>query len=341
MEKQKPHWFRQAIAAPVILYAASVVGWAIARQLVGDGFWLLALVNALAVYLFAPLPLMALLALLARRRAAWAALLVLALLFAGLFDGELTPPLRMAHAGDGAPALTVMTYNVLHTTTDATPIAANIARAEPDVIAFQELSYLRAQALAQLIGESYPHRTPIDPDRCYVQAAIWSRYPILKVEDVDPDVVCRVRSVVIDFAGQPVRVVNVHAWPYTGIDRENVEQGFRWRKEQLDLLLHMVEGQPEPLVLLGDLNSAPMSQVHAMLSSHYTDAFTEAGWGLGHTWPAESDHWWRVPYPRRFVRIDYVFHSAEWRAEDAWVAEWDGISDHHAVVAKLRPLPGD
>jgi endonuclease/exonuclease/phosphatase (EEP) superfamily protein YafD len=341
MEKRKPHGFRRAIAAPVILYAVLIVGWAIAHRLVGDGFWLLALANALAVYLFVPLPLMALLALLARRRAAWAALLVVALLFVGLFDGELTPPLRMAHAGDGAPALTVMTYNVFYTTTDAAPIAASIAQAEPDVIAFQELSHLRAQALAQMIGEIYPHRTPIDPDQCYVQAAIWSRYPILKVEDVDPDVLCRMRSVVIDFNTQPVRVVNVHAWPYTGTDRESIEQGFRWREEQIDLVLDMVEGQPEPLVLLGDLNSAPMSELYQTLSTHYGDAFTEAGWGLGHTWPAEGGHWWSIPYPHRFVRIDYVFHSAEWRAEDAWVAEWDGISDHHAVVAKLRLLPGD
>lgn len=63
MEKQKTHWFRRAVATLVILYAVLIVGWAIAHRLVGDGFWLLALANAFAVYLFAPLPLMALLAL--------------------------------------------------------------------------------------------------------------------------------------------------------------------------------------------------------------------------------------------------------------------------------------
>jgi vancomycin resistance protein VanJ len=336
VERRKPHWLTRAAAALLLLYAIFVIGWSIAHWFVGDGFWLLALINAFAVYLFAPLPLAALLAPLTRCRAAWPALLAVTLLFMSLFSGEITPPPSVAHAGADTPTLTVMTYNVLFSTDDAAPIAATIAQARPDLIAFQELSYLRAQELAQMLGERYPYRTPIIADRCYVQVAIWSRYPILEIEDVDPDVLCRLRSVVIDFDGQPIRVIGVHAWPYTGIDRESVESSFRWRHEQLDLIFDMVEEQPEPLVLLGDLNSTPMSEVYETLSTRYTDAFTEAGWGLGHTFPAESGRWHGVPYPDRLVRIDYVFHSAEWRAEEAQVGEWDGASDHLSVVAKLR-----
>ena len=73
MEKPRLHWLRRLIAAPVVVYVLAVAAWVIAHELTGDGFWLLALVNALAVYLFAPLPIMALLALLARRRTACAA----------------------------------------------------------------------------------------------------------------------------------------------------------------------------------------------------------------------------------------------------------------------------
>ena len=336
MKKPKPLWLRRIVAAPVVLYAAAIASWVIARELVGDKYWLLALVNALAVYLFAPLPIAAFLALLARRRTAWISIAIVTLLFAGLFTGEITPPIPTVRAGDSTPSLTAMTYNVLFAVRDTAPVAASIAQAEPDLIAFQEMTYLRAQALEQEIGKQYPYRTPIDPQLCFSTVAIWSRYPILSIEDVDPDVVCRVKSVVIDYSGQPVRVVNVHAWPYTGTDRESIERGFRWRQEQLDLVFSMVEGQPEPLILLGDFNSAPMSDLYHSISARYTDAFTEAGWGLGHTWPAESGRWYNIPYPNRFVRIDYVFHSSQWRAEDAWVAEGDGASDHHPVVARLR-----
>jgi vancomycin resistance protein VanJ len=336
VEKPRPHWLRRLIAAPVVGYVLAVAAWVIAHELTGDDFWLLALANALAVYLFAPLPIMALLALLARRRTAWVSLATAALLFVGLFWGELTPPVPTVRAGDDTPSLTVMTYNVLFAVRDTAPIAASIARAEPDLVAFQELTYLRAQALEQEIGKQYPYRTPIDPQLCFSTVAIWSRHPILRVEAVDPDVACRLKSVVVDFNGRSVRVIDVHAWPYTDSDRESIERGFRWRQEQIELVFSMVEGQPEPLLLLGDFNSAPMSDLYQTVTDRYTDAFTEAGWGLGHTWPAEGGHWYDVPYPNRFVRIDYVFHSSEWRAEDAYVAEWDGASDHHPVVARLR-----
>jgi endonuclease/exonuclease/phosphatase (EEP) superfamily protein YafD len=249
------------VSAPVLLYAALVVGWAIAHRLVGDDFWLLALVNAFAIYIFAPLPLMTFLALLTRHRAAWISLAIVALLLAGFFGHAFTPPSPIVRAGDEASMLTAMTYNVLYTVGDVAPVVASVTRADPDVIAFQELAYPRAQALAQEIGGRYPYRTPVVADRCYTQVAVWSRYPILRTEAVDPDVFCRLRSVVIDFEGRPVRVVGVHAWPYTGLDRQSVERSFRWRQEQIDLIFDMVEGQPEPLILLGDLNSAPTSEV--------------------------------------------------------------------------------
>jgi vancomycin resistance protein VanJ len=112
VKRQKPHWLRRIVAVPALVYTALVFGWAIAHRLVGDGFWLLALINAFAAYLFAPLPLAALLALLARRRTAWIALALVALLFVSSFGGELTPPPPVVYAGMDTPALTVMTYNV-------------------------------------------------------------------------------------------------------------------------------------------------------------------------------------------------------------------------------------
>jgi len=323
----------------VLLYAALVIGWYIAYSRVGDGFWLLALVNGFAVYLFAPLPLAALLTVLARRRVTWGALLVVTLLFCGLFGGDLLPPSPVARAGANDPVLTVMTYNVLFTNTDATPIAANITSVNPDLITFQELAPQLAQQLEQAIGAHYPYRTPLHPAECHAQVAVWSRYP-LQVEPVDEDVLCRTCSVVVDFDGRAVRVVDVHAWPFTGFDQESIERSLRWRREQIELVLGTVEGQPEPLILLGDLNSTPLHEVYQMLSDQLVDSYREAGWGLGHTFPTTGGRLWGIPYPDRLVRIDHILHSDDWRAEAAWVGEWDGFSDHRPVVARLRlPRP--
>jgi vancomycin resistance protein VanJ len=334
MAEARTHWLRKITSGTVILYATLVIGWGVAHALIGDGYWRLALVNAFAVYLFAPLPLMALLTALAQRRGATAALLVVTLLFFGLFGSYLIPPSPIAHAGVAGQALTVMTYNVLYTSTDATPIGANVTSASPDLVAFQELTPLLAERLEQEVGARYPYRTPLHAG-CRADVAIWSHYP-LRVESIDDDVLYRVRSVVVDLDSGPVRVVDVHAWPYTGIDRESVELSFHWREEQIELVLDYASGQPEPLVLLGDFNSTPMHEVYQTLSTHLVDAFSEAGWGLGHTFPASGGCVWGYPYPGRLVRIDHVFHSDEWRAEAAWVGEWDGSSDHLPVVARLR-----
>ena len=325
---------RKIASGSVLLYTALVVGWAAAHRLVGDRFWLLALGNAFAVYLFAPLPLAALLAVLARRRAAWIALSTVLLLFCGLFGGDLIPPSPIARAEANGIGLTAMTYNVLFTTTDATPIAASIQSNDPDLVAFQELTPALAQQLEQQIGTRYPFRTPAHAG-CHADVAIWSRFP-LQVEDVDPDVLCRVRSVVVDLGGRPVRVVAVHGWPFRSLGREGVEQSFTWRQEQIELVIDQFVLQPEPFILLGDLNSTPMHEVYQTLTAHLVDTFREAGWGLGHTYPATGGRFWGIPYPDRVVRIDHIFHSEDWRAEAAWVGEWDGSSDHLPVVARLR-----
>lgn len=339
MTKSRIDWLRLIASGLVLFYAASVTGWYVAYRFIGDGFWLLAMVNAFAIYLFAPLPLVTLLAALARRRATWFALLIVTLLFLGLFGGDLMPPSPVVRAGDDAPTLTVMTYNVLFANTDAAPIATNISQAAPDLVAFQELTPLLAQQLEREIGSRYPYRTPLHAANCHAEVAIWSYYP-LQVESVDEDVLCRVRSVLVNFAGQTVRVVDIHAWPFTGLDQASIERSFDWRREQITLILDTVEGQPEPLILLGDLNSTPTHEIYHTLSAHLVDAFREAGWGLGHTFPTTGGRFWGVPYPDRLVRIDHIFHSDEWRAETAWVGEWDGFSDHLPVVARLR-LPRD
>ena len=340
MVKSKSGWLKLAASGLVILYAMLVTGWYVAYILVGDGFWLLAMANAFAVYLFAPLPLAALLAALAHRRAAWFALSIVAVLFLGLFGGDLTPPSPIAHAGVAAPTLTVMTYNVLFTVSDAGPIAANVGSVAPDLIAFQELTPVLARQLERAIGARYPYRTLLHAGDCHAEVAVWSRYP-LQVEAVDEGVLCRVRSVVVDFDGHPVRVISIHAWPFSELDRASVERSFRWREEQIELVLDSVEGKAEPLILLGDLNSTPTHEVYRTLSAHLEDAFREAGWGLGHTFPTTGGRWRLAPYPARLVRIDHIFHSAHWRAEAAWVGEWDGASDHHPVIARLRLSRGE
>ena len=329
------HWSRVILWPIVTSYTLIVVAWYISFRLWGDRIWFLAMVNAFALYLFAPLPVIILGAALLRRRTAWGIALVPTLLFLSLFGADLFPPLPIAyaHLADG-PAITVMTYNVLYTNTDAAPIAATVSEAAPDVIAFQELTPVLAQQLAAQVGERYPYRTPLHPV-CHAEVAIWSRFP-LQEEPVDQEVLCRVRAGILDITGQKVRVVAVHAWPYTGLDRASIERSFQWRYEQTAWILSRFVSRPEPIIVLGDLNSTPTHQVYQMFAAELNDAFREAGWGWGHTFPASGGQVRGIPYPAPLVRIDYIFHSDDWLAEAAWVGAWDGASDHRPVIARLR-----
>jgi endonuclease/exonuclease/phosphatase (EEP) superfamily protein YafD len=326
---------RRLVTLTILSYGVLILAWYLAFRAIGDGLWWLGLLNAFALYLFVPLPPLAILALLTRQRRAWLALLGAGAIFAALFGDLLVPPIAVTHAGAPRPGLTVMSYNVFYVNPDAAAIAASVREAEPDLVAFQELTKGQAAALETLLGDEYPYRSPLHAE-CLAEVAIWSRHP-LTVEPGPADVTCRVRSVRVAWGGRAIRVVNVHGWPYASLAPEDVARDFRWRREQMADVLAALEGQPEPLVLLGDLNSTSTQEVYQMVTeAGLTDAFREAGWGVGHTFPATGGRFLGIPYPARLVRIDHVFHSPEWYAEAAHVGAWDGHSDHHPVIAQLR-----
>ncbi|NLF01061.1 MAG: hypothetical protein GX601_08810 [Anaerolineales bacterium] len=324
---------RQAATVIPCLYAVAVFGWAIAHRLVGDGYWLLALANSVAVYFFAPLPLVVVLSVLGRTPARLAAL-ASALLFFGLFGGAFIPTGRIASSEGETPAVTVMTYNVLADRTEVALTLQAIQRAQPDLIGFQELRLQVARELERHLEDEYPYRTRV-PLGCGAGVAIWSRYP-LESEQIDFPAPCQLQSALVDLGERRVRVVNVHAQSHTSWRPRRVERNFALRREQIETILAYVEGRPEPLILMGDMNSAPMHEVIQLLTARLHDAFSDAGRGFGHTFPATSGRLRGVYYPSRLMRLDYVFHSDAWTAERAWLAEWDGYSDHLAVLARLR-----
>ena len=99
---------------------------------------------------------------------------------------------------------------------------------------------------------------------------------------------------------------------------------------------------PGPLIVAGDANAADLSRPYRTLTSgHLRDAWREAGFGLGSTFPGStvpaSSRWklgsWYVP--QWLVRIDYIFISPHWGVATAGMAQFDGVSDHRGVVAEL------
>ena len=95
------------------------------------------------------------------------------------------------------------------------------------------------------------------------------------------------------------------------------------------------------MIALGDFNATAESAAYATVTNVLADAWREAGWGPGHTFPgADSPGSSRhriagILIPKWLLRIDYVFHSFHWQTLKAWIGPWDDVSDHRPVMVRL------
>jgi endonuclease/exonuclease/phosphatase family metal-dependent hydrolase len=108
---------------------------------------------------------------------------------------------------------------------------------------------------------------------------------------------------------------------------------YRGREAQAAALVERMEGLDGPAVLMGDFNMDERADAHDVFAGALRDAYEEVGPGFGFTWPSG----WRyrgVPVPGPLVRLDYVFHTPDLRAEDAYRV-CEGATDHCYVVARL------
>jgi endonuclease/exonuclease/phosphatase family metal-dependent hydrolase len=93
--------------------------------------------------------------------------------------------------------------------------------------------------------------------------------------------------------------------------------------------------------LAGDFNITHLNEGYAQMTKRLRDAWWEAGFGFGHTYPVDAQPpglvaWkYGIPVPQRLIRIDYVFASEEWAIASAQVLPSTGGSDHLGVMVEL------
>jgi endonuclease/exonuclease/phosphatase (EEP) superfamily protein YafD len=143
--------------------------------------------------------------------------------------------------------------------------------------------------------------------------------------------------------GRTVGVVNFHMIPTTSFAFEEVTQENVYREAQARALVEL-EGRLGPAILAGDANSVPLSGAYQVATAGLVDAWAQAGFGLGHTFPGSDIPGSSRPRvlgwsaPQWLARIDYIFFTPGWRALAARTARFDGVSDHRGVVAVLEFL---
>lgn len=327
------------LVAWIHLYCIGVCAWAMLHLLLGDRWWWLFLLNSFAVYWFVPLPLLLVLALLTRRVEIWVGFGATLVLAACLYGGLLLPSFP-----PGAPSgqtITVMTSNVLGFNQQTARVVTAIRTSNADVVALQELNPVVAEAIQSHLAVEYPYQI-LDPDFGVTGAGVISRYPLARSGETLPGHWVGIPQVLeLVLGDETVTLINFHAIPPGGYVPAVLNRTMREREQQARDLVRFAATRPGPVIALGDLNAADQSTAYAIVTGVLVDAWREGGRGLGHTFPgAASTGSSRpaiagIPVPKWLVRLDYVFHSDDWRTEAAWIGPWDGVSDHRPVVARL------
>jgi vancomycin resistance protein VanJ len=261
--------------------------------------------ESLLPWLGVMVPLLLIIALIARSAVAGVAALVPGLVWAAMFGSTLlrTPP--------GGPSdLAVGTVNV-GVRNSASGEAVRTIADDLDLLAAEELT--SGGPAAKQLNKMFRYHFPVST------VGLWSRYPISETKPLDVGLGWprALRAVVATPKGK----VTVYVMHLASARPGHTDS----RDASLSRARELIDADPsERILLLGDLNTATTDRGMLGLTPPLTDAQREAGDGFGFTWPSE--------FP--VTRPDHILYRGM-TATTASVAPATG-SDHRAAIASLR-----
>lgn len=302
------------------LYGIGTLVALILTRTVSDGSNLVAMFSSTLHILLFPALVIFPLALLMRDWKLAALILPLVLAFVLLYGTFFKP--HRTDAYHNGPTLTVLTFNLHKDDGSVEQMMQIIRDSDASVVAVQELSYTVSRALKENLADIYPYMALHPQLKAESGQGLLSKYPIAEEDFFH---LARVHQrAVLDVDGKTVVVYNSHLVQPLGYRIR-----FTLRTEEVQELLSRIAQESDPVIWLGDFNMTDQSDDYARITDHFSDAFREAGYGMGFTYPASG-----VRLPFALFRLDYVFYS---NGIDALEAERlsAGSSDHHPVFVRL------
>ncbi|MEL6381249.1 MAG: endonuclease/exonuclease/phosphatase family protein [Cyanobacteria bacterium J06626_18] len=333
-------------------YAVLMIVWLLARSLVLGHLWWVSILNYIAVYLFIPLPVLLLFALVLHRWRLVAGLGIPLAAFLSFYGPLFLPSWTQPVASE--PAITVMTFNLRLGNRDYPPLVEIIRAVEADIVGIQEfVPGLMAPMLDEL-STDYPYSAVVTDQPEAGVVGILSKFAIADSTSFPlpgkPSGINLETSEEFSLAGprfgiqatvlvddEPLQVVSIDAvhnptlgkpltqWP--SVAREHYTQ----KMEEIRLLEQRLAESSDPFLILCDCNLADTSEFHYGLSRFAIDSFRAKGWGFGHTLPVAIGPL-SVPAGQR---MDYIWHSRSLPISMVRVGPDAGSSDHFPVLAKL------
>ncbi len=318
-----------------ILYSLGLLIWYAAYIIWGDKWGGLSLLNMFALFLFIPLPIFSSLIIFDPHPAVIILLGLDWLVFIWQWGILFVPK---CHAQTNNPTFKIFTYNVLGYNPGMADQIKTIQQVDADIVTLQELNIELAGLIQQELIHQYPYQI-LDADQTVYGIGTLSKFPLRRIGSV-PECgwVGEPQWLEVDWQGTPIQLINFHMAPTNYFAFEHVQRTSRYRRDEARWMVSKILPN-KPTILVGDSNSAPLSDSYRILAHAAQDAWRVAGWGFGHTFPGRSGPGssrtviFGVAIPKWLLRIDYIFLTSPLKAIQARLAPFDGISDHRGVVA--------
>lgn len=230
---------------------------------------------------------------------------------------------RKVDPAESGEAVRVLLANVLTSNDGHGRVVQLIREAQPDLIILIEIN-ARWQAALEVLGQDYPFGEVIPlPDGYGLM--LRSRRPLeaLRTRQFGngspPALVARLRV-----GGRPLLVIAIH--PRSPITPAKM----RRRDAQLRAVAEFIAQQPEPVILVGDLNTTSWSPIFTDLLGISGLRDSRMGFGPQPTWPV------RVPLAR--IPLDHCLVPPGVHVRSRRIGPDIG-SDHYAVLADLVIIP--
>ena len=225
--------------------------------------------------------------------------------------GEPAPP------PPGTTSVRVVTANVLFGNEGLSDLLDELAAADADVLALQEVTPAVVGALNDAFAE-LPHREVMALDGAR-GGAVFSRVPLRDVE-VHEIAGMSLQAMTLDLGDDDVRLWNVHTIAPNAPGRR------RQRDDQMAGMATLRTTTALPLVAAGDYNATLWHpSLRELLDADLDDAASRVGRGLATTWKGA---------PVLESGIDHVLVSGDVGVAGVEIGEGPG-SDHRPVVADL------
>jgi vancomycin resistance protein VanJ len=231
-------------------------------------------------------------------------------------------PHRGAAVPNGA-TLRVATFNVGTNISDPVQVAHVIEAMDADIVGLQDVS--AESDLIPMLRDIYPYTVlPFGTQ----QIGLVSRYPIVEQNPYQK----RFLHAVVNFNGRAVTVI-----VFTVLAPNHIWNPWTYKPQsdppELAEVIDGISDETNPVIVLCDCNASDQSPVYRVLDSQLDDAFRDAGWGLGLTYPAHFTP--QVPLRFPLMRLDYIWHGLGVEVYETSVWPDSGTSDHKPVVATL------